>query len=106
MINSIATAVICYHCGQECAKDKVTFEDKNFCCHGCKTVYEILAENDLCQYYSIDQAPGTSLKNAFHSQKYAYLDDEATASKLLDFRNGSISKITFQILQMHCSSCI
>lgn len=106
MINSIATAAICYHCGQECAKDKVVFENKNFCCQGCKTVYEILAENDLCQYYSIDQAPGTSLKNAFHSQKYAYLDDEATASKLLDFRNESISKIAFQIPQMHCSSCI
>jgi P-type Cu+ transporter len=106
MVNSITTVTVCYHCGQDCLQDKVLFEDKNFCCQGCKTVYEILAQNDLCEYYSIDHTPGTSLKNAFHSQKYAYLDDEATADKLLDFKNGSLSKITFQIPGMHCSSCI
>ena len=48
----------CYHCGEECLEDNVKFDAKDFCCPGCKLVYEVLSENNLCNYYQLDTQPG------------------------------------------------
>ena len=38
----------CFHCGLDIIKEEeIIFDDKNFCCNGCKTVYEIFSLNDL-----------------------------------------------------------
>ncbi len=97
--------IICYHCGDLCKDESIAIEDKYFCCSGCKTVYEILNQGELCTYYNFQENPGISPKN-FESKKFDYLDDTTTINKLLDFRDDKISKITFFIPQMHCSSCI
>ena len=68
-------------------------------------VYEILHENDLCRYYDLDANPGISLRGRKQEQ-FAWLDDPATAEKLLDFSNQSMSRITFYLPQIHCASCI
>ena len=52
------TALKCYHCGLDCKDDSIRIGDKLFCCNGCKTVYEILEQNDLCDYYDFDDNPG------------------------------------------------
>ena len=52
----------CYHCGEPCELEQIEFEEKQFCCQGCKTVYEILSQNDLCDYYQLEQMPGISPK--------------------------------------------
>ncbi len=38
--------------------------------------------------------------------RFDYLEDLSTIQKILDFQNENISKVTFHIPQMHCSSCI
>jgi len=101
----IEKSLLCYHCGDECSDDSIRIDDKLFCCNGCKTVYEILDQNKLCNYYNLDQAPGISPDLNF-GNRFDYLDDPSTIQKLLDFKDGNISKITFHIPQMHCSSCI
>jgi Cu+-exporting ATPase len=103
--NKIEQSLICFHCGDNCEDDSISIDDKLFCCNGCKTVYEILNQNKLCNYYDIEQAPGLSPNLNFGS-RFDYLDDNNTTQKLLDFRDENISKITFNIPQMHCSSCI
>jgi len=95
----------CYHCGENC-DDVIVFEQHNFCCNGCKTVYEILNENNLCSYYDMNSAPGSSLKKEINKKKFAYLDDEQVARQLISFSDASISTVTFYIPQVHCSSCI
>lgn len=95
----------CYHCGEEALKEKVLLEEKIFCCEGCKTVYEILQENDLCTYYESENIPGISPKGSFKG-KYAFLAEEQVAQKLLDFKDGDKSAITFFIPKIHCSACI
>jgi len=82
------------------------FDDKSFCCYGCKTVYEILRESDACDYYDISQHPGIRVKEAEIGQKYAYLDNEEVRNSLLEFSEGGISKVKFFIPSIHCSSCI
>ena len=69
-------------------------------------VYEILQENRLCRYYSLNAQPGSSPKEAVQSARFAYLDDAAVQASLLRFHNGTIAKATFYIPSMHCSSCI
>jgi Cu+-exporting ATPase len=99
------TAFLCYHCGDECNYDSIAIEDKLFCCNGCKTVYEILNENKLCNYYNLDDTPGISQKHIV-TRNFEYLDDPQTVDQLMDFSEGEISKISFDIPHIHCSSCI
>jgi Cu+-exporting ATPase len=84
----------------------VIFDEKPFCCNGCKTVYEILKESDACEYYNIESHPGIKLKDAGIGQRYAYLDNEEIRNDLLEFTDGGISKIRLFIPSIHCSSCI
>jgi len=101
----VSQNLICYHCGEECPDDNIRIGDKLFCCNGCKTVYELLEANDLCNYYSIDSNPGVNKKNEI-KKNFDFLDDPELKEKLIDFTDGKISTVTFSVPQMHCSSCI
>jgi P-type Cu+ transporter len=97
-------SMVCYHCGQSCT-DLITAMDKNFCCTGCKTVFEILTENDLCEYYTLDKTPGTSLRFV-QEEAYQFLDEPSVRKKLLLFDSTAFSRVQFFIPAIHCVSCI
>ncbi len=96
----------CVHCGADCGSAPVIWEAKNFCCHGCKTVYQILNEKEMTQYYEIQPMSGIRIDTGQPSKKFAYLENEEISSKLLDFIDGNISKVKFFIPAIHCASCI
>mgnify|MGYP004703174299 CR=1 FL=1 len=96
----------CYHCGDDCEHLSISIEEKYFCCEGCKLVYEILNEKNLCDYYSLNEKPGIKQSGIFAKNKFEFLEDEKLQSQLIDFKDSQISKITFFIPSMHCSSCI
>ena len=97
-------SISCYHCGDSCDSAVVYLNNNAFCCNGCKTVYEILNENDLSSYYDFEDAPGKSPKEI--KGKYDYLDSDQITEKLYDFKDNKVSVITFYIPHIHCSSCI
>ncbi|MBI5730444.1 MAG: heavy metal translocating P-type ATPase metal-binding domain-containing protein [Ignavibacteriales bacterium] len=99
------TKFYCFHCGDECPDDIIHIDEKIFCCNGCKTVYEILNGSNLCNYYSIDQNPGITRKHHI-KRNYDFLNDADLKLKLIDYTDGKRTQITFDIPQMHCSSCI
>ncbi len=101
----ITTKTLCYHCSEECSDDSIRINDKIFCCNGCKTVYELLDQNNLCTYYSIEQSPGNTRKY-YTKRNYDFLDDEDLKQKLIEFSDGKKTNVAFSIPQMHCSSCI
>ena len=94
----------CYHCGLKCDTDEIRFDDKLFCCNGCKTVYEILNQNELSCYYDLEQTPGSIPKEI--KGKYNYLDNEEIANKIIEFNDGETCVANFSIPSIHCSSCI
>ncbi|WP_457609682.1 heavy metal translocating P-type ATPase [Lutibacter sp.] len=94
----------CYHCGADCGKKPILFNEKKFCCNGCKTVYEILNVNELNCYYDLQATPGTV--PAEIKGKYNYLENEDIIEKLLEFCDGETSVVEFFIPSIHCSSCI
>ncbi|MCU7511704.1 MAG: HAD-IC family P-type ATPase [Ignavibacteria bacterium] len=101
-----ASEVKCYHCGSDCPEEAIALGEKNFCCLGCRTVYEILEKNNLGHYYTFTAAPGAQQKKSHLKKKFEYLDDSGTAGRLIDLTDGTVSTVTFYIPFMHCSSCI
>ncbi len=95
----------CYHCGEDGNAELVLFKDKSFCCQGCKMVYEILNENDLCQYYEMDQQAGVSLKGKKQTQ-FAWLDDDVVKAQIFDYQEEEIVKVTLYLPAVHCASCV
>ncbi len=94
----------CYHCGDPCFDIEIKHEEKSFCCHGCKTVFDILNDNDLGYYYDLENTPGISPKEI--TGKYDFLDNETIVEKLLEFNDGNTQIVSFLIPSIHCSSCI
>ncbi len=95
----------CYHCGEDITNEDILLEEKHFCCNGCKTVYEILHQNNLCGYYQLENTPGITPPKNFN-KKFEYLANEQITDKLLDFKDETTSIVTLYLPQIHCSSCI
>ncbi|MGL5111562.1 MAG: heavy metal translocating P-type ATPase [Flavobacterium sp.] len=95
----------CFHCGLKVEKsEEIHFDNRLFCCNGCKTVYEIFSTNDLTCYYDFEQSPGATPQEI--AGKYDFLDNKAIVVKLLDFQEATTEIITLNIPHIHCSSCI
>ena len=94
----------CYHCGNDCDTVTINYDDKYFCCNGCKTVYEIFSQNELTCYYDLQNAPGAIPSEI--EGKYDFLDNEKIKDKLLEFKDDKVHIITLYIPHIHCSSCI
>ena len=94
----------CFHCGQEIDKDRIFFDEKAFCCNGCKSVYEILNANNLGNFYELNKNSG--IRPDENLSQFDYLDTPEIFEKVVDFSEGNTSVVTFKIPVIHCSSCI
>ncbi|VAW14203.1 Type cbb3 cytochrome oxidase biogenesis protein CcoI; Copper-translocating P-type ATPase [hydrothermal vent metagenome] len=94
----------CYHCGDDCGDNLIHFEDKNFCCNGCKTVYDIFSSNDLSYYYELQGAAGATPKAI--EGKYDFIDTAEIVDKLTEFNEDTLQIVNLYIPHIHCSSCI
>jgi P-type Cu+ transporter len=95
----------CFHCGIEINKnEEIIYDEKSFCCNGCKTVYEIFNQNDLACYYDFQASPGATPLDI--KGKYDFLDNESIVAKLLEFQEDSTYIVSLYIPHIHCSSCI
>jgi Cu+-exporting ATPase len=94
----------CYHCGEDCSVTPIFFDEKIFCCNGCKTVYDIFSSNNLSYYYDLQAAAGASPKVV--EGKYDFLDDAAIIERLIEFNDEHLQIVNLYIPHIHCSSCI
>lgn len=95
----------CFHCGLEIPKnEEINFDEKKFCCTGCKTVYEIFSLNDLTSYYEFEKSPGATPQDI--KGKYDFLENESILAKILEFQEGNTAIVSLNIPHIHCSSCI
>jgi len=106
VLQTAPSFVQCFHCGEDCGSAVIHAHAKEFCCIGCKMVYEILNETGLCDYYSISRNPGINRRELARPDKFAFLDDEEIMKQLVSFRDESQTHICFYFPQIHCSSCL
>lgn len=99
------TDKICYHCGDEVIGKGYFFDEKPFCCNGCKTVYQLLKDNNLGSFYTLEANAGAKPSES-NQHKYAFLEVESIKSKFIDFEDESTARVTLFLPQIHCSSCI
>ena len=94
----------CYHCGDACRDTTIVHQKKFFCCNGCKTVFDILNENDLTYYYDLQATPGKTPLEI--EGRFDFLDNEHIINQLLEFNEQDTQIVSFVIPHIHCSSCI
>lgn len=106
--NTIAeqTTEQCYHCGEVCEENPIRDSGKSFCCQGCHQVFQILSENQLCEYYELNSKSGINRKRNIEREKYNYLELPEVQGQLLDFSDGVYARVTLYVPQVHCSSCV
>lgn len=95
----------CFHCGQSLEKEKISFDDKYFCCQGCRSVYEILNFNQLSDFYELNKSAGIRPRDTTEKE-FEYLDSAEVRDTLVDFQDGGFTLVTFKIPVIHCTSCI
>jgi Cu+-exporting ATPase len=97
--------ISCHHCGDDCVGKHPVVEDHHFCCEGCKTVYYLLLNNGLSQYYNLNQLPGISKKKS-ETKDYSFLNEVEIKENIIRSSIDGIASVQFELPSIHCSSCI
>lgn len=97
---------LCYHCGDTCREEHLVHDGRDFCCQGCKAVYGLLQESGLCDYYAISEQPGVKEKADVTELRPELFDIPEVRDRLVEYSEDGITRVTLNIPQMHCSSCI
>lgn len=99
------TLNICYHCKNEFDNEVINYDDHQFCCNGCQFVYEILRDNNLGDYYNLqDDTKNKPVKNL--ELDYNFLSEQLILDKLILFQKNNISKVKLRLPDIHCASCL
>jgi P-type Cu+ transporter len=98
--------LICKHCSSVCPDDTISLGDNIFCCNGCRTVYEILQDNNLSGFYNMEDGSGALKPDSIDSDEFAFLDNKEITEKLKTYSINGKSKVVFNLPQIHCSACI
>jgi P-type Cu+ transporter len=103
-----AAVTLCRHCGSDCGPEPVRAGRDLFCCHGCATVFGLLAEHGLSHYYECEVTPGVSQRAAEPRplDRFAAFDDPAVAASVRLFDDGQIAGAVFAVPDLHCGACV
>lgn len=96
----------CFHCGTECPDRSLTKQNRYFCCQGCLTVFELLAENGLDSFYSIGPGAGMRGGGKLDPEPFLFVNQEVVRQQLVDFADGRLTRVTFRIPAIHCVACV
>jgi Cu+-exporting ATPase len=97
--------VKCFHCGAPCRHGAFAHDGRSFCCHGCLTVFELLSENGLSNFYELADTAGVRVKPT-RADQFKYLDEALVRERLVDFQDERMTRVTFHIPAIHCIACV
>jgi P-type Cu+ transporter len=80
--------------------------ERAFCCQGCLTVFEILTENGLTDYYNLDAQAGLRVPAQIPNGKFGFLDEPAVRQRIVSFSNDKTTRVVFRIPAIHCIACV
>lgn len=97
----------CNHCGQS-----IVFEYKDesgnlFCCNGCKSVFHLLKDNGLEDYYKYrkdsDVKPTPTLDN---EQNFTHFDSDSFQRDYINLESDHTKSMHFYLEGIHCIACL
>ncbi len=83
---------LCKHCHDELSPGQI-----DFCCAGCETVYNVLSQHHLSEYYALREA---LTDNSVFPRPQATENDLSGHEEVLD------TQAEFYIQGMHCGACV
>jgi heavy metal translocating P-type ATPase len=109
--NTAKQELACTHCGSLTRKPIYIKhnQDQAFCCFGCLSVYELLHDNGLEDFYKHKQAGDLFFESGpvqFESTEYSYVDDQ---DFLRDHQLKSLQglrQMRFYLEGIHCTACL
>lgn len=98
-LNKVDSITECFHCHEPCRADAIEYDNKKFCCSGCKAVYELFSEGELAEFYK---------NRSFDRQedKYDFLNDPTLSEPFVSFRSDDYIRLKLKLPAIHCSSCV
>ena len=96
----------CHHCGTRVGGAGLTGHGHAFCCRGCLTVFELLTENGLDDFYRLAPAAGVRIATDRPGGEFAYLDEPAARARLVDFQSDRLTRVTWRLPAIHCAACV
>ena len=99
-------AASCFHCGEPCQESRFSTAQKAFCCQGCRVVHDLLSESGLDQFYALSPKPGIPVRRQKEVHHWRFLDEPVLQQQLMDFADGSRSRVTFHVPSIHCVACV
>jgi P-type Cu2+ transporter len=103
----------CAHCGEPCPEGRshvAAGRPGPFCCRGCETVYGLIHQSGLVEYYDIAARLGDGAikraEGAKGDRNYAEFDDLAFADLYVRPIDGGLSRVELYLEGVHCASCV
>jgi P-type Cu+ transporter len=96
----------CHHCGTLCGGSTYRKGDKAFCCQGCLTVFELLTENGLGQFYELGGALGVKAGEPAQAEQFQFVDEPGVRERLVDYSDERLTRVRFRLPAIHCIACV
>ncbi len=98
---------ICDHCGLPVPAGMVnTDAEIQFCCNGCKLVYETIHSCGLDQYYKIKENIDTKEPGVTTDRYYEPFNDDAFQDQYVSKTDEGICHIDLYLEGVHCAACV
>jgi Cu2+-exporting ATPase len=99
---------LCSHCGLPVARgDVVDGSQLQFCCYGCRTVYEVLHGAGLSEYYALRERATVERRRANATDRsYEAFDDERFQAMHCRAIDGGLLQVELYLEGVHCAACV
>lgn len=91
----------CFHCGDDIVT-LTKFEDHEFCCTGCSSVYQIINNAGLSNFYK-ENSVGTKYSDTVY---FDYLELPEIQKKVISYQDEKRTVVKFILPSIHCASCV
>jgi Cu2+-exporting ATPase len=103
-----STPAACAHCAGVVPLALVRADaERQFCCHGCETVYGIIHAQGLDEYYTHKRATDEASRPArLSGRTYGELDDPTLQARHVRALPGGLAQIELFLEGVHCAACV
>ncbi|MEL6330047.1 MAG: heavy metal translocating P-type ATPase [Planctomycetota bacterium] len=101
-------AAECSHCGLPVPRGLIEAEaDHQFCCGGCRAVFEIINDRGLDPYYKMRRAAESSRSRVPEREAaYEAFDDDAVTERFTSLDADGRRQATLVLEGLHCAACV
>lgn len=113
LTSQVENSLHCTHCDEEVVVALYNIDDENqanpFCCQGCRTVYGVIHQKGLTDYYEIKNNSKIYKRRSpveLKKEKFNYLDDSDFTLEYSYKNRDGLRTMEFYLEGIHCLACL